>query len=157
MKNHLLWSAGPAFFFFFFDAAKALYFKLQVEKEKRVFSVCSLEWWSSPKRWVQTFPKRDQTDSWPTTSQALLCWISLCWAEKKHHYLDDGNSNHMRIMSKYIVQGNLGTVYYGFVAFLTVVICPYIEMEKDCVNWIYQQLTWKNRLEILHTFKSSEV
>lgn len=117
-----------------------------MEKEKRVSSVCShLKWWSSPKRWVQTFAKRGSlwflahyTPGTTLLDITLLSWgkIIIIWMV--------GTAILWEIMSKYIVQRNLSTFYYGFVAFLTVIICPYIEMEKDCVNWIYQQLTWKN-------------
>lgn len=51
--------------------------------------------------------------------------------------------------------GSLGTFYCGFVAFLLVIICPCTEMEKDPVDLIYQQLTWKKRLKIFHMSRIS--
>lgn len=141
---------------FFCDAAKATYFKLQAEKEKRISRVCSLEWCSS-KRWVQTFPKRGS--GW-FLSHCIpgTCWISVCWAEKKHHYLDGGNINPMRNYVKIYSAGKLGHISLCVCGISDChIICPYIGMEKDCVNWIYQQLTWKKRLKIFHAFKSCEV
>lgn len=82
--------------FFFFDAAKALYFTLQVEKEKRVSSVCShLKWWSSPKRWVQTFPERISLIL--GSLHPGYCYVGYHSAElSQKYYLDGRNSNPMR-------------------------------------------------------------
>lgn len=55
----------------------------------------------------KAFPREDQSDSCPTTSQALLCWISLCRAEKKNLYLNGEISNPMRIYVKIYGAGKL--------------------------------------------------